>query len=577
MGLLHEHETVRAHAGLWRRMDHTILRFTGRDAAAWLQNQTTNDLLRLEDGEGNLHALLDRQGRVQAFFTLHRFEDEFWAVIAREQKDAVFQRMETHLFLEHVEVEDVGRGGAQLCVEGPRSLIFLAHQADESPEEAAAVLPTTPYAYTPMVIAGFQTLVFRMAESGEDGFLLVPAPEEAGALYNELEARAIEQGVAIVSKETRNVLRIEGGTPRYGIDIGPERIVAETPLVAEAVSYDKGCYLGQEVVARLKAYGSPKYALVGIEATDAGALLPEPGTDLYAAGKRVGQLCSHTFSPTFNKHIAMAYLGRNVRTPGCVRTLTGSRGGHAFDVEVCALPFAAPPDRDTLAHQYYDEALARFEQDTDDVDESAIELLRDAVLLSPRFEDAYEAIGVILHRHHRVDEAIGYMQVLARLNPNSVMAHTNLSVFYVAKGMNQEAEDEKAIAKELETMAEFVAHTAKQTAEQERARLRAEAENHIEMFQEVLDIDPEDPVATMGLASAYIQLDRHAEAVPCLETATHTQKDYSAAFLKLGQCHEILGNRESAKEAYRKGIETASRKGDLMPLRDMERRLKALA
>ncbi|HNR31590.1 MAG TPA: glycine cleavage system protein T, partial [Candidatus Hydrogenedentes bacterium] len=77
MGILQEIEAVRRGVGLWRRVDHTVLRVTGNDAGPWLQSQTTNDVLALRDGEGLRNALLDRQGRVLAHFTTHRFEDEF--------------------------------------------------------------------------------------------------------------------------------------------------------------------------------------------------------------------------------------------------------------------------------------------------------------------------------------------------------------------------------------------------------------------------------------------------------------------------------------------------------------------
>jgi tetratricopeptide (TPR) repeat protein len=96
------------------------------------------------------------------------------------------------------------------------------------------------------------------------------------------------------------------------------------------------------------------------------------------------------------------------------------------------------------------------------------------------------------------------------------------------------------------------------------------------MFLEVLEIDPDDSVATFGLGKAYIQLNQYAEAIPHLLRATETQKDFSAAFLNLGKCYEFLDRAEEAIDAYQKGIAAASRKGDLMPMREMERRLQAL-
>lgn len=574
MGVLHEVAAVRGNVGLWQRESHTVVEFSGRDARAWLQSQTTNDLLKLEDGHGNTHALLDRQGRVQCFFSVHRWADEFWVLIEKRQKAALFDRLETHLFLEELTARDVGGGAPQICVEGPRSLVFLARIMEGGPEDAALALPAEPHAFVPLLLLGHEVLVFRQSESGEDGFLIIPGPEDAHALYGALLERGLEFSAAEVGETAREVLRIEAGRPRFGVDIGPDSVIAETPLEATAVSYDKGCYPGQEVVARLKAYGSPKQALTGMIAEDRGAVLPPKGAELLVDGRRAGVLRSHTFSPTLDRHIALASLGRDHRTPGAVHAFAVD--GETFEARVTPLPFVTPPSRDERAAALYNEALSCFERDETDSDDSAIELLSEAVLLAPAFEDAYEALGVILHRHHRTEEAIRHMKVLARLNPRSVMAHANLSVFYVAQGRIAEAEEEKAIAAQLEARAGFDALAAKTQARAERARIREEAEQRIAMFKEVLEIDPEDPVATMGLASAYVQLDRHADAVPWLEAATRAKKDYSAAFLKLGQCHEVLGDTGAARAAYRRGIEAASRKGDLMPLREMERRLNAL-
>jgi predicted Zn-dependent protease len=247
-----------------------------------------------------------------------------------------------------------------------------------------------------------------------------------------------------------------------------------------------------------------------------------------------------------------------------------------LSAEVVALPFFQAPTRQERARALYHDALGRFDRDLHDHDDSTIALLEDAILLDPHFEDAFESLGVILNRHHRVDEAIQAMEVLSRLNPKSVMAHTNLSVFYMKKGNLEKAEEEKAIAKLMETQQVVDREQAEAAGEAERRRIEFEARDRIRMFQEVLEIDPDDPLATFGLGSAYLQLQQYAAAVPFLERATEVQKDYSAAYLSLGKCLEFLGDAVRAQDAYARGIAVASRKGDLMPMREMERRLKAL-
>lgn len=566
---------VRNNLGLWMTDSDTVLRFSGADAATWLHAQTTNQIAPLETGHGSQNALLDRTGRVLAVFSVHRWGDELWVIVPRADTAAIDARIESHLFLEEVHMEDVGGDTRHVHLEGPRTLIFLDAIMGGGRLSQLAALPVAPNAVSPAKILGFEVLAFRHSVSGEDGFRFVTGPGEDNAFFEALRDHAAEFMAVEVSPASVETLRIEAGQPRFGVDITANQVINETPWEQSAVAYDKGCYLGQEVVARLKTYGSPKAALVGLVCIDPGAALPCAGTTLHVGAARVGELRSSTYSPTLSAWIALASLDREHRVPG-TRLTFSAEGVADFEAELRALPLVAGKSREEFAEILYHDALEHFEGDANDEDDTAITLLKQAILLSPAFEDAYEALGVILHRHHRVDEAIVVMKQLAKLNPNCVMARTNLSVFYVAKGMIAEAEHEKALAQQLEFKLELDARAAEKVAEAERARIRREAEERIGMFREVLEIDPEDAIATMGLGSAYMQLDSYAEAIPHLETATRVKKDYSAAFLNLGKCHEFLGARSAAIAAYRAGIEAASRKGDLMPLREMERRLRAL-
>jgi len=566
---------VRNNIGLWATDTDTVLRFGGADAAIWLHAQTTNHVASLETGQGSQNALLDRTGRLLAVFTVHRWNDELWVIVPRADKAAIEARIDSHLFLEDVQMEDVGSDSRHIHLEGPRTLIFLDAIMGGGKLSQLAALPVEPNAVAPVKILGFEVLAFRQTVSGEDGFRFVTGPGEDARFLQALQDHAAEFMAVDVSPASAETLRIEAGQPRFGVDITTHHVINETPLEETAVAYDKGCYLGQEVVARLKTYGSPKTALVGLVCSDPGAQLPAVGTALHVGTARVGEMRSSTYSPTLQAWIGLASLDREHRVPGARHTFR-VEGGSDFETEVRALPLVAGKTRTDFATTLYHDALEHFEGDANDEDDTAITLLKQAILLAPTFEDAYEALGVILHRHHRVDEAIQVMKFLAKLNPNCVMAHTNLSVFYVAKGMITEAEHEKALAQQLEFKLELDARAAEKVAEAERARIRHEAEERIGMFREVLEFDPEDPIATMGLGSAYIQLEAYADAIPHLETATRVKKDYSAAFLNLGKCHEFLGDRAAAIAAYHAGIEAASRKGDLMPLREMERRLRAL-
>jgi folate-binding protein YgfZ len=393
-------------------------------------------------------------------------------------------------------------------------------------------------------------------------------------LFNKLLVTGSIEGIQRIKPEIQEILRVEAGLPQFGIDMDQTCLIPETTLERNAISYEKGCYLGQEVVARLRAYGSVKQALMGLEFSGEPETLPEVDTPLIAEGKKIGRIMSSVYSPTRDAPIALAYLDREHRAPGLDLSFTA--GSQAYETTVRVLPFVHSSSRSERAQELYEAALGLFEQDLDDKHGAAIPLLEEAILLDPAYEDAYEALGVILNRHQRVDEAIRYMRRLALLNPECIMAHTNLSVFYVAKGMIKEAEEEKAKAALLEVQKISDDAQAIEMAQKERKRLEQEAAERIDMFREVLEIDPDDSVATFGLGKAYMQLSNYADAVPHLKKASEVQKDYSAAYLELGKCFEFLGQIEEAIGAYRQGIEAANRKGDLMPMREMERRFKAI-
>lgn len=568
--------SVRTGVGFWIRNEFTFVRIIGSDAASWLHSQTTNDIEGLATGTGNHNAILDRQGRLQGHFTVHRWEDEFWILIEQSQVDAVLKHLDDHLFIEDVQVEHTEDSLEQLVLQGPKSMAFLASCMDDESGMSSSLLPEEWYGVHPVELFGQEVLAFRLSISGEDGYVFVGEQGECATLNAEFSKRGndiVDSPVAIES-DAQEVLRVEAGIPRFGVDMDASYRIPETTLERTAVSYEKGCYLGQEVVARLKAYGSVKQALTGLVFENDIADW-NVGCTLQVDGKTIGRGMSKVFSPTLDRWIALAYLNRDHRAPGTVLDIEVEDNSGAVCAEVRVLPFYESGSREQVADGMYHTALELFQVDVDDTDATAIPMLQEAILLHPGFEDAYEVLGVILNRHHRVDEAIYYMNRLKELNPNCIMAHTNLSVFYLAKGMIEEAEVAKAQSAVLQIQHATDERKATEMAAQERSRIEDEAKERIGMFLEVLEIDPDDPVATFGLGKAYVQLSQYEDAIPHLFHATEVQKDFSAAYLDLGKCYEFLERTDEARSTFETGIGIASRKGDLMPMREMERRLKA--
>src|SRR5262249_25018210 len=160
-------------------------------------------------------------------------------------------------------------------------------------------------------------------------------------------------------------------------------------------------------------------------------------------GQEIATLHTNVYSSLMNRTIGFASIKRDYRVPGT--ELDVDIEGDKEKIVVHNIPFYKPPAPQERADQLVEEALSVYtgEDDTryDGKDSPAVEKLREAIELDPFLENAYEVLGVILSKRDRLDEAIEIMKKLAAMNPDSVMAHANLSVFYMNKGLKEEAEE----------------------------------------------------------------------------------------------------------------------------------------
>jgi folate-binding protein YgfZ len=556
---------VRSGLGFAPLTDMSVLHVNGPDAEHFLQNRLSNDVLALQPGDGQLNAVLDRQAKIQGVFSLHRMADGFRMMIdAAEAANAVAQILKFRI-LEQVELQKV-TNVVVYSLQGPQSPAFLETHFRPQPGLA---FPHADYANVLGTLWAHDVWLVRRSFSGELGYLLI-VEDTSDAFAQTMRTAVQETGGAALSPEALNILRVEAGLPRYGSEYDFDTLLSETGLEREAVSYSKGCYLGQETVARIKTYGMVQKALVGL-LFEPGADLPPTGSAIHLEGKAVGTLCSAVDSPTLQRPIAMAYLGKAERVPG--RRLTLDISGDQYPVEVTLLPFYTSRSEAKSGADLLKEGLQAF---ADGLDDEAIRLLEQAIAADATQVEAYEALGVILARHERYEEAIVRMNVVLALEPEHVLAHTNLSVFYMKLGDKDKAEEEKAKA----TMAAF-SKKAKESGlvfdiEAERRKQEQATRDRIAMFLEALQYNPEDPLGNFGLGSAYLELKQYREAIAPLERTIQVQPKHSVAYLSLGKAWEGLNQPENARKVYEKGIEVAAAKGDLMPLKDMQARLQGL-
>jgi folate-binding protein YgfZ len=286
-----QYRQLREECGLLDRSARGKLVLTGPDVADYLQGQLTNDIEALALGEGCYAALLDRKGHIQADMRVLRPAENEISIDTEPEALAVARRhLDTYKIGREVQLEDVTGDRALLSLIGPRSA------------EVAGSPPLPEHACEELFVLGVDCIAAGTA-GGIDLMALSGDAER-------LRAALTEAGAAEVGPEAVEVLRIEAGTPRFGAEMGAGTMPAEAGIVERAVSFDKGCYIGQEPVARLHYRGRPNRLLRGLRlSAPAGA-----GAILRLGEKEVGRIGSACVSPAHGP-IALAIVRREAE-PG---------------------------------------------------------------------------------------------------------------------------------------------------------------------------------------------------------------------------------------------------------------------
>ncbi len=290
----HDHHVLTEGAGVLERADRAHVTVRGPDAHEYLQGQVTNDVEALAPGAGCYAALLNPKGRILADMRVLAISpEELWLDLEEVAHETAVRELKLYKIGRKVEIADAA-DRTVLSVIGPRAWDAI---------ERAGIAEGSPPASEHAWVRSRDEAVVAATDSGFD---LLVAPAAVGPLKDALSAAGAEP----VSAEAAELVRIERGRPRYGIDMNDENLPGEAGIVARAVSFTKGCYVGQEPVARMFHKGHPNRHLRGL-------LLSapvEPGTSVVATGKEVGRVTSAGISPIHGA-IALAILRREVE-PG---------------------------------------------------------------------------------------------------------------------------------------------------------------------------------------------------------------------------------------------------------------------
>jgi folate-binding protein YgfZ len=319
---------VRKGVGIFHLSERGLIEVGGGDRVRWLDGMLSNDVAGLRVGgehSGCYATTLTAKGRIVADLHVLVRDGTFWLETAAAAVTRLLEHLERHLIADDVQLRDIGSSVDRLAVEGP-----LAGQLLE--RAAAAPLDLAADCCKVLRIGEIEVVAARYGWSGELGFqLLVPAGS-GEAVAAEIQAAGSESESIEMGEKTLEVLRIEAGIPRFGAEIDETVLPAEARL-GRAVAQSKGCYVGQEVVARMEAAGRVSHLLVGL-AMDEGPIL-EPGSEISADGKRVGEVTSSCRSALAGS-IALGFV-RAVHSATGTELCAGDR-----PVCVAALPFAGP-------------------------------------------------------------------------------------------------------------------------------------------------------------------------------------------------------------------------------------------
>ncbi len=318
-----ENLAVRNASGLFDFSFRGKFQLKGRDHAKLLQRLVSNDVKKLTPGQGTYATLLNAQGHIVVDLRLYCAEDSFFADVEFDLRDKAIQSFRRFIIADQVELEALDLYA--LAFQGPRSKGLL--------EKTLHIdLPVmNEFDHFATNYAGFQARVVRATSTGEEGYEVWVNAAGMEAIWGAACGQAPTYDMLCCGADALESLRIEAGIPRYGSELGEDVIPLEAGLL-NALSFNKGCYIGQEIVERARSRGHVNWKLTGLILDS--AEVPAPGLKAVVEGREVAEITSACVSPSLGKTIALGYLRKEYLEPGSKLTFTSG-----VSATSAALPF----------------------------------------------------------------------------------------------------------------------------------------------------------------------------------------------------------------------------------------------
>jgi tRNA-modifying protein YgfZ len=287
---MNPYDALRKHAAVIDLSGRARLRLTGEDRKRLLHAMTTNHIQDMQPGQTLYAFFLNAQGRILADAHVFCAEEYLLLDLEPENREKICQHLDKYIIADDVTIEDCTETTSELAVEGPHSAEFAGFQRGD---------------------------VLQASVTGQPGFrMVIPAQEKPGLMSEVLSAGCVE-----AAPDAVRTVRIENGVPRYGEDFSESSLAQETRLL-HALHFNKGCYLGQEIVERVRSRALLNRFLTAIRIE--GSTPPDPGTEVRSGDKPAGKITSAVFSPDQNCVRGFAVLRAEFANPGTPLSVGGA-------------------------------------------------------------------------------------------------------------------------------------------------------------------------------------------------------------------------------------------------------------
>jgi folate-binding protein YgfZ len=329
---LAENKALRESAGVLDLSFRSRLVLTGADRVRLLNGQVTNNIKDLPEGSGCYAALVTNKGKMQADANIYLLPNEILLDLEPGFGASVAQRLEGYIIADDVQMIDAAPHYGLLSVQGPRAWDLVSALG------LSFIRPEKSFAWSSINDATLgEIYCMNQPRLGTTGFDLFVPLNSLGAIADKLIAAAKQFGGRACGWTALETARIEAGIPRFGVEMDESNLPPEAGIDSRAISYTKGCYIGQEVIARIRTYGQVAKALRGLRFADDLDALPVKGDKLFFNGKEVGYVCSAIRSPALQANIGLGYVRRERNQPGTELTL--SVNASEKSVRIMPLPF----------------------------------------------------------------------------------------------------------------------------------------------------------------------------------------------------------------------------------------------